>query len=219
MRVAILTSVAAATLISSPAMAAITIGNTGVDTNWKVGFLGDTTIAPTDAQASSSATLKNAVVVTTAVSNWIASDSVSKWVSSANNAQSNPGYYAYSNTFTAGAFDILAFDYAVDDKIERVLLNGVEVAGALSGSYRSFSSASVSGFQAGSNTLTFLISNNVPGLNANVNPSGFRFSTSTLGAVPEPATWLTMILGFGVIGATMRRRMGSGAVNAQLTPA
>jgi hypothetical protein len=25
-------------------------------------------------------------------------------------------------------------------------------------------------------------------------------------AVPEPATWLTMILGFGTIGAVLRRR-------------
>lgn len=216
MRVVLLTSVVAATLISSPASAAISIGNTGIDTNWKVGFLGDTTTAPTNAQASSSATLKNAVVVTTAVSNWIASDSVSKWVSSTSSAQSNPGYYAYSNTFTADAADILSFNYAVDDKIERVLLNGVEIAGAFSGSYRSFSSARVSGFQAGSNTLTFLISNNIPGQNANVNPSGFRFSASALGAVPEPATWLTMILGFGVIGAMMRRRKNRNVAHPRL---
>jgi hypothetical protein len=28
----------------------------------------------------------------------------------------------------------------------------------------------------------------------------------TLSAAPEPATWATMLLGFGLIGATMRRR-------------
>lgn len=28
------------------------------------------------------------------------------------------------------------------------------------------------------------------------------------GAVPEPATWATMIIGFGAVGATMRRRRG-----------
>ncbi len=31
-------------------------------------------------------------------------------------------------------------------------------------------------------------------------------SMGVLGVVPEPATWLTMIFGFGVIGATARRR-------------
>lgn len=30
-----------------------------------------------------------------------------------------------------------------------------------------------------------------------------------ISAVPEPATWMTMILGFGLVGATVRRRRGS----------
>ncbi len=32
------------------------------------------------------------------------------------------------------------------------------------------------------------------------------------GAVPEPATWATMILGFGLVGGTMRRRRGAPAL-------
>jgi hypothetical protein len=28
----------------------------------------------------------------------------------------------------------------------------------------------------------------------------------TASPVPEPSTWLTMLLGFGVIGSTLRRR-------------
>ena len=35
---------------------------------------------------------------------------------------------------------------------------------------------------------------------------GFFSSWSMAGAVPEPAIWGTMILGFGIAGATMRRR-------------
>jgi hypothetical protein len=36
--------------------------------------------------------------------------------------------------------------------------------------------------------------------------------------IPEPSTWMTMILGFGFVGATMRRRnaplgKGSAAIN------
>lgn len=34
----------------------------------------------------------------------------------------------------------------------------------------------------------------------------FRLLDDGGGAVPEPATWLTMILGFGLLGATLRRR-------------
>jgi hypothetical protein len=37
-------------------------------------------------------------------------------------------------------------------------------------------------------------------------PTGFYTGTAVLGGVPEPMTWALMILGFGVIGAGMRRR-------------
>ena len=41
--------------------------------------------------------------------------------------------------------------------------------------------------------------------------------TGTAGIVPEPATWALFILGFGVIGATLRRRSGAVRVSkAQL---
>ncbi|QGN56545.1 PEPxxWA-CTERM sorting domain-containing protein [Novosphingobium sp. Gsoil 351] len=44
--------------------------------------------------------------------------------------------------------------------------------------------------------------------NANANNSVFaRFRSSSLAAVPEPATWAMMLLGFGMIGFGMRRRM------------
>lgn len=48
-------------------------------------------------------------------------------------------------------------------------------------------------------------------LNSVLAPGGFPdgdapISSATLTAVPEPATWGMMILGFGVLGAAMRRR-------------
>lgn len=199
--------VAAATFAAAaavPSAAAPTIGNTGIDSNWKVAFLGDTATAPTNAQASATGGLGNAIVVTSTVNNWIAGNTVSKWVSASADASSQPGYYAYSNTFTASVADVLNFDYAVDDKIRRVLLNGNVVTGFSGGTYTSFTSGSVSGLSAGLNTLTFLISNNFPGQDANINPSGFRFQTTA--AVPEPGTWMMMIGGFGMIGLTMRSR-------------
>lgn len=36
--------------------------------------------------------------------------------------------------------------------------------------------------------------------------SGGRFELASDGAVPEPATWATMLLGFGLIGGAMRHR-------------
>lgn len=41
----------------------------------------------------------------------------------------------------------------------------------------------------------------IAGISATIN-----FTPTTVGAVPEPATWATMILGFGMIGAATRRR-------------
>lgn len=38
------------------------------------------------------------------------------------------------------------------------------------------------------------------------------FRTAQVGAIPEPGTWAMMLLGFGAIGAAMRRRRQSGAM-------
>ncbi|MEG8039374.1 PEPxxWA-CTERM sorting domain-containing protein [Sphingomonas sp. LR60] len=210
MRSLVLTIAAAASFVAAPALAMPTIGNTGVDSNWTVNFLGDTLNSPSDAQALSTDGAKTAVVVASSVKGWLVGDSMSKWVSTSANAASSPGWFSYSNTFSAAADDVLNFDFAADDKLSRVLLNGVEVGATLSNSYRSFSSGSVSGLAAGLNTLTFVISNNSPGQNANINPSGFRFQTASTAAVPEPATWMMLMAGFGVIGYTARSRRRSG---------
>ena len=41
-----------------------------------------------------------------------------------------------------------------------------------------------------------------------------RFSPSQAGVVPEPATWATMLLGFGAVGFSMRRRRSASTVAA-----
>lgn len=40
---------------------------------------------------------------------------------------------------------------------------------------------------------------------------GYRLENLTVAAVPEPATWGMMLLGFGLVGAAARRRRGRGA--------
>ncbi|KTT69375.1 PEPxxWA-CTERM sorting domain-containing protein [Sphingomonas endophytica] len=52
-----------------------------------------------------------------------------------------------------------------------------------------------------SQTLSFLAQGTPNGL-----PPSLLLDNVQMAAVPEPATWLTMILGFGVVGAAMRRR-------------
>lgn len=71
---------------------------------------------------------------------------------------------------------------------------------------------SKNGLAAGANTLT---------LNGTFNPTGNGFAavggSLNLTAVPEPATWALFILGFGAIGAGMRRRSSqAGKVRASI---
>jgi len=78
--------------------------------------------------------------------------------------------------------------------------NGLSFGGVCAGSYDTFAQnfASVAGQQY---VLNFRYSNDT-------GPSGFRVETSAAlaNAVPEPATWLLMFLGFGAVGAGLRRR-------------
>jgi len=47
------------------------------------------------------------------------------------------------------------------------------------------------------------------GPNSEVLSGFYRFTLSAVPAVPEPATWAMMILGFGFVGAAMRQRRAS----------
>ena len=78
--------------------------------------------------------------------------------------------------------------------------NGLSFGGVCAGSYDTFAQnfASVAGQQY---VLNFRYNNDI-------GPSGFRVETSAAlaNAVPEPATWLLMFLGFGAVGDGMRQR-------------
>jgi hypothetical protein len=56
-------------------------------------------------------------------------------------------------------------------------------------------------FQATSSTSTLSFVNTAGGANG-----GLFIDNISVAAVPEPATWAMMLLGFGLIGAGMRRR-------------
>lgn len=47
----------------------------------------------------------------------------------------------------------------------------------------------------------------------NSGADGFYTGSATLGGVPEPLTWAMLILGFGVVGASLRRRVRNANVS------
>jgi hypothetical protein len=53
---------------------------------------------------------------------------------------------------------------------------------------------------------SFLETANAAGGNNDPLIDGVSFAASDIAAVPEPASWAMMLLGFGAIGLTMRRR-------------
>ena len=78
-------------------------------------------------------------------------------------------------------------------------VNALNFSGITAGSYDSFAQQFAT--TAGSAyTLNFLFSNQ------NALNNGFRVSTSGTAGIPEPATWGMMLLGFGGLGAILRRR-------------
>jgi hypothetical protein len=82
-----------------------------------------------------------------------------------------------------------------------------------------FNSGAVTAPGQGNSTLTFN-TGNTSGLRLQWGPDGYNVGIDNLsfslneplGAVPEPATWLMMIAGFGLIGGMMRQRKTQNAL-------
>ncbi|MBS0363125.1 MAG: PEPxxWA-CTERM sorting domain-containing protein [Proteobacteria bacterium] len=157
-----------------------------------------------------------------------ADDTASRWITpTANAADSvdprNAGFYQYSLSFdltadqAAGAS--LFGQFAADNGIQWIKVNDTTILGSQDGpSIGNFNSwadfaASSPAFQAGTNTITFDVINFGQ---ESGNPSGLRveFLGSTVGGVPEPATWALMIGGFGLAGAALRRQRPTVAMTA-----
>jgi hypothetical protein len=118
---------------------------------------------------------------------------------------------------SAGTYSIYALFNAQDD-----LATGVTITSILSLSgVNSFAPVGSANFvpsnTAFSRTVTlgagdffgFLFG---PGSDNSHDLTGFSFTVTD--AVPEPGTWMTMLLGFAMIGMTLRRRRSAAAVNA-----
>jgi len=100
-----------------------------------------------------------------------------------------------------------------DNIVRRILVNGTEVFSNLTGSSQAqeFRGAGTPFiftnpvFVNGENVIEFQVEN---GSGLSGNPLGLQVN-SLLSAVPEPGTWMLMILGLGAVGFAMRRRQTS----------
>ena len=144
--------------------------------------------------------------------NWLANDSTSSWLTPTDNqgdtydASSN-GIYTWSTTFNLAGFDAttasLTGRFAADNSAI-AYLNGVQIG--TSGGFTSWSSfAASNNFNAGVNTLSFVVTNLAQN---GGNPTGLRveFLSSNVTAVPEADTYAMMMAGLGLMGLIARRK-------------
>lgn len=139
---------------------------------------------------------------------WLAETATSRWITSTPSAGDVVGSpFTYSTTFSLTGFNVssaaLTGRFAGDNGVTAILLNGTSISTGANGytSFTAFSSGATP-FVAGTNTLTFELRNDG-------GPAGLRVEVAgTADAVPEAATWTMMIVGFGLVGAGLRRRTG-----------
>lgn len=204
-------SLAAVTLPATSATAATTVDvSTGVTSNWTVRpdlvSLPSTAFIPTEVHPAWDGGTSNPFV------------DGARWITQFNPGTLNvPESEAYFETVFQIA-DIanisqlaLAGTFWVDNEVLEILLNGNLITGSggtFNGSGTAFGTTNASYFQQGANTLTFRIKNygpNLPEGTTGQNPAGLRVS-GVFSAVPEPGTWMLMMLGLGAVGFSMRRR-------------
>ena len=141
---------------------------------------------------------------------WIGDNTTSAWIGPVGDSalDGSAGDYDYLTTFTIGrslnaATASITGQWSVDNTGVDILLNGVSLGITNNAGFTSFTPFTInSGFVSGLNTLEFVVRNQD-------GPTGLRVEmTGTADALgtPEPATWAMMVLGFGLVGAGLRRK-------------
>lgn len=206
---AIAAALAAATLTAPAAQAATTVLVTG---NGSVG--GSDAIWDVEGPG---VTLRDATVRNPAPG-WAAPLPGTRWISTVTSGNPVAGTYNFIGVFTlaqVGNIQSLIATWQADNIVTEIVLNGVSIfgpTGALNGNEFTpgnsqtqtfaLNTSPTSGKLQANNTIIFkvrqreLSGTNNMGLNVSLFAS----------AVPEPGTWMLMILGLGAVGFAMRRR-------------
>ena len=190
---------AAAAVLASPVSAATTLNvQSGNNAGWTVIRPNGQTLAPIVLNGNT----KNPA--------WAAGP----WLSSASNGNASvpAGTYQYVYTLSQpGLFGLLTGSLWVDNRLTRIFFNGLSTNGVnfadlgerqFEGTGRPIS-LDLSQFGQIS-SITFVTRNDG-------GPAGISFGVSGLSApaIPEPGTWMLMILGLGAVGFAMRRRQST----------
>ena len=113
-----------------------------------------------------------------------------------------------SLTFNTGISGISFFMGSPDDYNKIEFFNGVQSVGSFSGAQ--FTGPPANGDQSLGERITFYFNGqNVTEARFTSTQNSFEFDR--IAAVPEPATWAMMLMGFGGLGAMIRRRRSMAA--------
>ena len=149
----------------------VPLGGGEVDLHWALTASADPTYLGPDA------------IVATSIPSppWLANSAISRWLAPGadQGAGNYEGSYTYTTYFDPGANDLsqlrILGHYAVDNSMTDILLNGVSIGPVAAGGFTSYSSFTITnGFQAGLNSLDFVMVNDPP----TPNPTGLRVELS-----------------------------------------
>lgn len=140
---------------------------------------------------------------------WFANSDTSKWIGfDVESSNAEPIVYDFETTVSMDGFDpetaTVSGQWSTDNVGQDILVNGVSTGISNDGNFGALHDFSVPTgfFQAGDNDIVFRFENAPPG----ANPAGLRVEAAVEAAViPEPASILILVMGFGGIAASRRR--------------